>query len=73
MPKQQRAVSAKEIEAVWSSCKGSAKGQYRLGHREVGVLLEIIHDLRDYVEPHPSWETEKRFYKAEAAVRRSRE
>lgn len=70
---KRRAVSVKEIEAVWASRQGSEKGQYRLGHREVGVLLEVIRDMRDYVEPHPSWETQNRFYKAEAAARRSRE
>ena len=37
--------TVEEIRAEWESRTGSAKGQYRLNHAKVGVLLERIATL----------------------------
>lgn len=40
-----RSIAAIQIE--WGACIGSQKGQYRLGHAEVGMLLTALAGVTD--------------------------
>ena len=39
-----------DLRKQWESCRGSQKGQYRLSHAKVGVLLARISDLEADLE-----------------------